>query len=567
MNRKLKRMVLSNTMIPMTIIGIIAVLLSYSGIGNVVQKTTLIGVRSTVYAIRDTLSATVAGEYHVEDGVLYKGEKDVSGVSRIIENINKNTDVVSTIFYGDTRYITSVKDASGKPMLGTKADAAISTVVLGGEEYSGKAVLANGIEYYVVYIPLFADDGKTIEGMVFGGLPTSELKFKMLSMVILVVLMVVAMLVCTTIILSVILDRKVVKNINRGGRVLAGVANGDLTMEIDQAALNGNNEINRICKFIMKVQHDLHGIMQVVQNESNGLQRMSSDMADQSVQIADNMAQVSKAVEDIASGASHQADETLHATENIAEMGDMIEKTVAEVEALNENAQNIKRRGQEAIKALQELQDTNQLTRQSMDVIYEQTNTTNASAQKIREATSLITNIAEETNLLSLNASIEAARAGDQGRGFAVVAGQIQKLAEQSNESARQIEEIIESLLNDSEKAVTTMEEVKTVMDRQNENVITTNEQVSAVLNDVENSLSAINEVAEHTEKINETRAKVVDIVQGLSAIAEENAAGAQETAAAVDLVNASVDSMSKTASEVGQAADTINTRLGVFTL
>lgn len=567
MNRKLKRMVLSNTMIPMTIIGIIAVLLSYSGIGNVVQKTTLIGVRSTVYAIRDTLSATVAGEYHVEDGVLYKGEKDVSGVSRIIENINKNTAVVSTIFYGDTRYITSVKDASGKPMLGTKADAAISTAVLGGEEYSGKAVLANGIEYYVVYIPLFADDGKTIDGMVFGGLPTSELQFKMLSMVILVVLMVVAMLVCTTIILSVILDRKVVKNINRGGRVLAGVANGDLTMEIDQAALNGNNEINRICKFIMKVQHDLHGIMQVVQNESNGLQRMSSDMADQSVQIADNMAQVSKAVEDIASGASHQADETLHATENIAEMGDMIEKTVAEVEALNENAQNIKRRGQEAIKALQELQDTNQLTRQSMDVIYEQTNTTNASAQKIREATSLITNIAEETNLLSLNASIEAARAGDQGRGFAVVAGQIQKLAEQSNESARQIEEIIESLLNDSEKAVTTMEEVKTVMDRQNENVITTNEQVSAVLSDVENSLSAINEVAEHTEKINETRAKVVDIVQGLSAIAEENAAGAQETAAAVDLVNASVDSMSKTASEVGQAADTINTRLGVFTL
>ncbi len=567
MNRKLKRMVLSNTMIPMTIIGIIAVLLSYSGIGNVVQKTTLIGVRSTVYAIRDTLSATVAGEYHVEDGVLFKGEKDISGVSRIIENINKNTEVVSTIFYGDTRYITSVKDASGKPMLGTKADAAISTAVLGGEEYSGKAVLANGIEYYVVYIPLFADDGKTIEGMVFGGLPTSELKFKMLSMVILVVLMAVAMLVCTTIILSFILDKKVVKNINRGGRVLAGVANGDLTMEIDQAALNGNNEINRICKFIMKVQHDLHGIMQVVQNESNGLQRMSSDMADQSVQIADNMAQVSKAVEDIASGASHQADETLHATENIAEMGDMIEKTVAEVEALNENAQNIKRRGQEALEALQELQDTNQLTRQSMDVIYEQTNTTNASAQKIREATSLITNIAEETNLLSLNASIEAARAGDQGRGFAVVAGQIQKLAEQSNESARQIEEIIESLLNDSEKAVATMEEVKTVMDRQNENVVTTNEQVSAVLSDVENSLSAINEVAEHTEKINETRAKVVDIVQGLSAIAEENAAGAQETAAAVDLVNASVDSMSRTASEVGQAADTINTRLGVFTL
>ena len=141
-----------------------------------------------------------------------------------------------------------------------------------------------------------------------------------------------------------------------------------------------------------------------------------------------------------------------------------------------------------------------------MDMIYNQTNTTNSSAQRIKEATALITEIAEETNLLSLSASIEAARAGEQGRGFAVVAGQIQKLAEQSNESARQIEEIITSLLDDSGKAVETMEAVKEIMDEQNANVERTNDQVRQVIGQVDDSIAAIDRIAQQSKKLNETR-------------------------------------------------------------
>lgn len=107
---------------------------------------------------------------------------------------------------------------------------------------------------------------------------------------------------------------------------------------------------------------------------------------------------------------------------------------------------------EEAAATLKELDNINQQAIASIDVIYEQTNITNISALKIKEATTLISSIAEETNLLSLNASIEAARAGEAGRGFAVVASQIQKLADQSNESANQIDQIIHALIEDSEK-------------------------------------------------------------------------------------------------------------------
>ena len=99
------------------------------------------------------------------------------------------------------------------------------------------------------------------------------------------------------------------------------------------------------------------------------------------------------------------------------------------------------------------------------------TDQTNESAAKIQEVTSLISSIAEETNLLSLNASIEAARAGEAGRGFAVVAEEIGKLAEQSNQSAKQIEDIIAQLVADSSRSVKTMEAVREITSRQSEDI------------------------------------------------------------------------------------------------
>lgn len=246
-------------------------------------------------------------------------------------------------------------------------------------------------------------------------------------------------------------------------------------------------------------------------------------------------------------------------------MGNMIEDTSKEITTLNENAKQIKTLGQDAVTTIEELQKINQKTRESMDMIYNQTNTTNSSAQRIKEATALITEIAEETNLLSLNASIEAARAGEQGRGFAVVAGQIQKLAEQSNESARQIEEIITSLLDDSGKAVETMEAVKEIMDEQNENVERTNDQVRQVIGQVDDSIAAIGRIAQQSEKLNETRITITDTVQNLTAVAEENAAGTQESAASVTQIGELIRDITRIAGQQKAIADKLQENMNMF--
>ena len=111
---------------------------------------------------------------------------------------------------------------------------------------------------------------------------------------------------------------------------------------------------------------------------------------------------------EIATGAGSQAEETQAATEHIVMMGNMVEDTNAEVGNLSENSNQIKEASDNATFILKELDDINRKVTEAIEIIYKQTNTTNESALKIREATNLITSIAEETNLLSLNASIEA---------------------------------------------------------------------------------------------------------------------------------------------------------------
>lgn len=178
-----------------------------------------------------------------------------------------------------------------------------------------------------------------------------------------------------------------------------------------------------------------------------------------------------------------------------------------------------------------------------------------------------ITSIAEETNLLSLNASIEAARAGEQGRGFAVVASQIQKLAEQSDESARKIEAITDSLIADSEKAVAIMGEVKEIMMKQSGHVTKTDEMFTQVKEGIDSSIDGVNRIAEKTRQMDAARVNVVDIVQNLTAIAEENAASTEETSASVIEVAGIVNDISSNTEKMKNVANELEQNMGIFKL
>ncbi len=562
---KMQSKIMVIALFPLVILGIATILLGNVRISEVVTGSIENGLRAAAVSVSDTLSFTDEGEYQLKDDQLYKGEFNVSEAVEIADDIKAAADTDITIFYGDTRYMTSVLDDQGKRVVGTKAgEKIIEKVLKNGQDHFATNVDVEGHAYYGYYLPLHQVGTDNVIGMVFAGMPQEDAKAQIFSIISLIAgIMAVLFIVCGILIFMVV--RGIVRSLRAGAGALDQVAKGKLNVELNEAALKRKDEVGNISNAIMQLKTELTEIIVNIKEQSKALNDSSADLSEKAVTVSQHIVQVERAVEEIAQGAGGQAQETQSATENIIVMGNMIEEAANDIDAMNENAKLIKELGETAVDTLHDLQKINRKTTESIDIIYEQTNTTNTSAQKIKEATALITDIAEETNLLSLNASIEAARAGEQGRGFAVVAAQIQKLAEQSNESARQIEEIINSLLSDSEKAVGTMEEVKEIMARQNQNVVKTDEQVNQVLGQVEESIKAIGRVAEKTNKINDARVSVTDTVQNLTAVAEENAASTQESSASVNQVSEIIQSIAESAKQLKNIAIELDRDMELF--
>lgn len=566
---KLKVQILLLVIIPLVVLGAVTYLVGSNKITDVMVDTIKSGLESTAISVKDTISAGHEGDFRIDKkGNMWKGENlNISESSYIMDNIKKATGMEVTVFYGDTRYMTSVLSDNGERVLGTKAsDKVIEEVLKNKQDYFNQHVDVVGEEFFAYYLPIYNPGSDTPIGMVFTGMSQENAEAE-IGNIVNTLLVIILFTVFISVSIAWIIAHRLVKRVKAGVVVLDEIANGNLTAEINTKDLKRKDEVGEILTAVSKLKKDMTVLISNIADKSNKVYGEAEFLIKKTHGTSDMVGQIDMAVSEIASGANSQAEETQGATENIILMGNMVEETNYEVKHLAENSNSIMEVGEEAIKTLQELNDINSKVTEAVDTIYKQTNMTNESAIKIREATNLITSIAEETNLLSLNAAIEAARAGEQGRGFVVVAAQIQKLAEQSDESAKQIEEIIKLLIDDSEKAVETMNEIQEIMVVQNEKVNQTDSRFSKVKEGIEESNVGIHAIEEQTNKLNKARIKVIDGVQNLSAIAEENAAATQETSASVTEASEIVNSITSSAGDLRAIADELKKSIELFRL
>ncbi len=553
-------------LLPMVLVCIVITTFSANrlraGIEDEIEKALTIVATS----INETYTNLYEGDYSQgQSGVLSKGDIQISGDNGLIDSIKEQTGFEVSMMYGNMRMITTVRNVNGARANGIGIPAGTYNKITAGEKIFITDYSVGGKTYYAYYQPLINSDGsvvgaieaavesasvnKTINGQVWGIIGFSF-----------VFVLIAAGAV-------VLLSNGLVKGMTSIGKFLEKIVHGNLTARPEPVMQNRDDEIGDIYRMAVSLQSTLYQIVNEIKQSATHL----NDSADKLTNMAQNtnnvVDDVILAVAEISNGAKQQAEDTSETNDNIIRMGQQIESIVGEVENLNRNATRMAEEEVESEKIINELNASNNETKEAVMQVAEQISVMSNSIRDITTALDMIRNVADETTLLALNASIEAARVGEAGRGFAVVAQQINKLAEQSNSSIGKIEKVIDGVVSTSEKMVTIMADVKDKMDQQQEKLDETMSKSVSVAGEVESSKQKIEVIRGNVDRLSDFGTAIGGAVSNLAAVSNENAASADNTKDSADAMSITMGELQEASEKLVALSKELEQSLGIFKL
>lgn len=466
-----------------------------------------------------------------------------------------------TIFKGDTRFLSSIRDDKGERIAGTKAgDAVIEEVLKNGNMYIAHNVVINGEEYYVCYMPIEIDG--EIMGMSFAGSRQQNVTAAVNTAII--TLAIIATIIAVIFVGIIILVAQIVKKpLKQVADELGIIADGNIGHDF---------EIHSIIAETISIIHATKQVQDNLRDIVNETKSMAADLTDNiknvdkvSDDLSESAEQINMAMEELALAATSMADDVQDVNVDVLSMGDNISMISQNIESLRDSSGMISSVSDTAMKYMNEVMESSTKSVKAAENISEQINLTNGSISKINETVKFIQNIAGQTQMLSLNASIEAARVGEAGKGFAVVADNIRQLSEQSSEGANAIKTLAAEIMEQSDKSVVLVDEIRELIIQEQEKVSETRESFNELNRQIETSIGQISEISDKTGVLDENKVSITGSVQDLSAISEENAASNEEVTANLQTMVENIKTVTNKTQEMNSKAHKLEDVIGRF--
>lgn len=435
-------------------------------------------------------------------------------------------DIELTLFLEDVRFITSIYKEDGERNIGTKSSEGIWEDVKQGKEYYAAGTVIGGKKYYVCYIPVYSSSDEVV-GMAFAGIPESIVGDNIADNTKIIVLVFICVaVICAAAIIGVGLKiRKPIIGIADYTHLLSSGSLG-----IDVADASSIKEISLLIDSVQSLQNNLKNIISEVDDKTARLNQ-NVKMIHSGVQTSNEATEgIVDAVNELSQSSANIAESVQSTAEAMQNVGESILSIAESVVSAEKEAQGIEMISSEAKDNLSLLIDANKNTVTISEDVVMGIDEANESIEHIRKAADAITNIASQTSMLALNASIEAARAGEAGAGFSVVADSIQTLAGESDKSAKEIQTIIEEIIDKSRNNVQLANQIKKVVDSEGNALSTVSDSFDKVNDKINITVDTIHNISKEVDALNQDKEKVLEEVHSLSVVSEKNAASCEET-------------------------------------
>ncbi|PAE08357.1 hypothetical protein CHI12_06575 [Terribacillus saccharophilus] len=542
----------------LTVVLLFAGIISYVVMNNMthgMKGIALEKAKSDLRLAEEYINAVHPGSWEIRDGALYKGETKMNDNYDLVDQIGELTGDTVTIFQQDTRVATNVM-TDGERAVGTQVSDAVKQAVIDKEEtYYGEAEVV-GNSYQTAYSPIKNEQGEVVGIWYVGAsdsmVASSIADFTKIFVVVLVIVVILAVVVV------LFFTRGIKKRLGRISQAMHNAGKGDFSDVVEDSS---NDEIGQLTMNLSEMRENLSDVMKTIAETSD-------QVAASSEELTASAEESSKSAELIAAATQTAANGTELTMQHVEEVVTSVAHMQARVKEAQTNSQSIlslsdaaSRNSQDGTEAVHAVVKQMSEINNSVNEIGLFVNGLDKKSKEIGTIVNLIRDISNQTNLLALNAAIEAARAGEQGKGFAVVADEVRKLAEQSANSSEMIASLISDIQNETGKAVTAMQHGADNVEegiRKTENVNDSFQSIKQAIDQVTNN---VQEVSQTIEGVSSGSKSIVDVMDKVKKTAcenaesnETNAAASQQQSAAMEEISASSEALSGMAMDL-QAA------------